>query len=109
MFLFALSLCYAAWCLLRLGMDKHHRQAFDAAPTARRRLALRACGWCVLVLAFALCVTALGWEFGPVAWGAALIVTAIALVLLLPYAPRWALRAAGSAPALALLALLASL
>lgn len=105
MFPLALSLCYAAWCLLCFG-GKHHRAVFDAAPSPRRAFALRTLGWLGQACAFVLCVGAYGWEFGPIAWSAALMVTAIALLLLLPFAPRWALRTGGVAPAVGMLALL---
>lgn len=104
LFPLVLALCYAGWCLLCLGMEKHHREFFAAPLASVRRQALRGGGGLVLVAAFALCVFAGGWEFGPVAWACALMLSALLWVLLLPYARRWALRLAWVLPAAALLA-----
>jgi hypothetical protein len=97
-FTMALVLCYAGWCLLCLGMERHHRDVFGAAPSTTRRRGLRVGGWFVLMLAFAISVYTLGWEFGPVLWACALTLAALVWALLLPFAARWAVRLAWLAP-----------
>ncbi|WP_337342841.1 MULTISPECIES: DUF3325 domain-containing protein [unclassified Pseudoxanthomonas] len=94
----ALALCYAGWCLLCLGMERHHRDFFGDAPSPARRRKLRVGGWFALMLAFAISVYAIGWEFGPVLWGCALMLAALVWALLLPFAARWAVRLAWLAP-----------
>lgn len=103
-FLVALALCYAGWCLLCLGMERHHREFFGAAPSSRRRRRLRVGGWFALLLAFAISVHAIDWEFGPVLWVCALMLAALAWSLLLPFAARWAVRLAWIAPVAMVLA-----
>ena len=97
-FVMALVLCYAGWCLLCLGMERHHRDVFGAAPSSTRRRKLRVGGWFALMLAFAISVYALDWEFGPVLWACALMLAALVWALLLPFAARWAVRLAWLAP-----------
>lgn len=107
-FLMALALCYTGWCLLCLGMERHHREFFGIGPSPRRRRWLRVSGWFALALALAIGVYAAGWEFGPVLWACALMLAALIWVLLLPFAARWALRLAWLVPvALVLVAPLA--
>lgn len=97
-FAMALVLCYAGWCLLCLGMERHHRDFFGAAPSPTRLRMLRVSGWFALMLAFAISVYAIGWEFGPVLWACALMLAALMWTLLLPFAARWAVRLAWGAP-----------
>lgn len=107
-FLMTLALCYAGWCLLCLGMERHHREFFGTAPSPLRRRLLRVGGWFALALALAVGVHAAGWEFGPVLWACTLMLAALLWVLLLPFAARWALRLAWLVPvALVLVAPLA--
>ncbi|MBS7458677.1 DUF3325 domain-containing protein [Coralloluteibacterium stylophorae] len=96
-----LALCYAGWCLLALGMERHHRDAFGSAPPRRRRRLLRGGGWLLLTLAFTTGIAARGWEFGPVAWACALMLAGLAWVLLLALAPKAARWLAVAAPLLA--------
>jgi hypothetical protein len=103
-FLIALVLCYLGWCLLCLGMERHHRDYFGAAAAPTQRRKLRVGGWFALMLAFAICVYAIGWEFGPVLWACALMLAALVWTLLLPFAARWAVRLAWAAPIVAVLA-----
>jgi hypothetical protein len=104
-FVLALALCYAGWCLLCLGMERHHRDLFRVLPSPGRRRRLRIGGWFALVLAFATGVYATGWEFGPVLWACALMLAALAWTLLLPFAARWAVRLAWLAPIAAVAAM----
>jgi hypothetical protein len=104
-FAMALVLCYAGWCLLCLGMERHHRDIFGVAPSAARRRRLRVGGWFALMLAFAISVYALGWEFGPVLWACALMLAALVWALLLPFAARWAVRLAWLTPIAAVVAM----
>lgn len=97
-FAIALVLCYAGWCLLCLGMERHHRDFFGAVPSPARRRKLRVGGWFALMLAFAVSVYAIDWEFGPVLWACALMLAALVWALLLPFAARWAVRLAWLAP-----------
>jgi hypothetical protein len=97
-FVLALALCYAGWCLLCLGMERHQRDFFGAAASPSRRRSLRLGGWFALLLAFAISVYAIGWEFGPVLWACALMLAALVWTLLLPFAARWAVRLAWAAP-----------
>lgn len=88
------SLGIAAWCLLSLGLEKHHRQLFARAFDPRRGRWLRAAGWLLLVLDFALFVAGWGWSQGPVFWCAALMLSALAWTLLMTLAPRASTRVA---------------
>lgn len=102
-FLIALVLCYAGWCLLSLGMERHHRDVFGTVPAPGQRRKLRVGGWSALMLAFALSVYVLAWEFGPVLWACALMLAALVWTLLLPFAARWAVRLAWAAPIIVVL------
>ncbi|ALN92470.1 MULTISPECIES: DUF3325 domain-containing protein [Lysobacter] len=91
-----LGLCLgvAAWCLLSLGLEKHHQQVFASAFNAGRARALRAGGWLLLAAVFALFVYRLGWAQGPIFWFAALIVSALAWTLLMTMAPKASIKVA---------------
>ncbi|KRB02314.1 DUF3325 domain-containing protein [Lysobacter sp. Root690] len=83
-----LSLGIAAWCLLSLGLEKHHRQVFANAFDASRARVLRAAGWLLLAVDFGLFVYGWGWAQGPIFWTAALIISALAWSLLMTMLPR---------------------
>lgn len=83
-----LSLGIAAWCLLSLGLEKHHRQLFAGAFNPALARMLRAGGWLLLAANFALFVAGWGWAQGPIFWFAALIVSALAWTLLMTMAPK---------------------
>lgn len=85
-----LGLCVgiAAWCLLSLGLEKHHRQAFAGAFRPKRARAMRAVGWVLLAADFAWFVQGWGWAQGPIFWTAALIVSALAWSLALTLWPK---------------------
>ena len=85
-----LGLCLgiAAWCLLSLGLEKHHKQVFAKAFDASRARLLRAAGWLLLAVDFGLFVYGWGWAQGPIFWTAALIISALAWSLLMTMLPR---------------------
>ncbi|MEI2456075.1 DUF3325 domain-containing protein [Lysobacter firmicutimachus] len=83
-----LSLGVAAWCLLSRGLEKHHRQVSSAAFVPARARVLRASGWALLALMFAVLVYERGWAQGPIFWFAAMIVSALAWTLLMTMAPK---------------------
>lgn len=93
--LLALLLCYAGFTALCLSMPRHHDQLLGGKPTKRRRHALHIGGWLLLGLSLWSAVSINGWSFGLVDWFAVLMLSALALVLLLPYRPRLALALAG--------------
>jgi len=94
-----LGLCLgiAAWCLLSLGLEKHHQQVFAGAFRPARARALRGAGWALLALDFGLFVWGWGWAQGPIFWTAALIVSALAWTLLMTMAPKASAKVAAAA------------
>ena len=78
-----IALTFAAWCLLSLGLPRHHQQALRRPLPARREWTLRAGGWILLAASAVWFVTTQGWEFGPVFWLAALMLTGLAWSLVL--------------------------
>lgn len=85
-----LASSYAGMAGLCLAMDRHHDQVWgrDASPLLRRLL--RIAGTVLLAGGFFLCLGAWGGAIGPVVWVGFLSAGALSLVLLLPYAPRFA-------------------
>lgn len=99
--LLALLLCYAGFTALCLAMDRHHVELLGRKSSLRRRQGLRLAGWALLAVALWAAVAVAGWGLGLVQWFAVLMLSALLLVLLLPYRPRLVL-------ALAAVSLLAS-
>lgn len=93
--LLALLMCYAGFAALCLSTDRHHGELLHSKPSASRRRVLRMAGWLLLVLSVWPAVVASGWAQGLVEWSAVLMLSALLLVLLLPYRPRLALILAG--------------
>ncbi|PKA69214.1 uncharacterized protein DUF3325 [Pseudomonas baetica] len=93
--LLALLLCYAGFTALCLAMPRHHDELLGHTSSARRRQGLKLIGWLLLALSLWAAVAVKGWSFGLVDWFAVLMLSALALVLLLPYRPRLALTLAG--------------
>ena len=93
--LLALLMCYAGFTALCLSTDRHHGELLHSKPTATRRLALRVGGWLLLAVSIWPAVLGAGWSQGLVVWCAVLMLSALLLVLLLPYRPRLALILAG--------------
>lgn len=93
--LLALLMCYAGFTALCLSTDRHHGELLHRKLSPRRRLGLRVTGWMLLVVSIWPAVDVAGWGLGLVEWCAVLMLSALLLVLLLPYRPRLALILAG--------------
>lgn len=93
--LLALMLCYGGFTALCLSMDRHHTELLGQKPSARRRHGMKIAGWILLALSLWAAVSKTGWSLGLVEWSAVLMLSALLLVLLLPYRPRLALSLAG--------------
>ena len=93
--LLALLLCYCAFTALCLAMPRHHEELLGHKSSTRRRQGLKLAGWLLLGLSLWAAVAMKGWSFGLVDWCAVLMLSALTLVLLLPYRPRLALTMAG--------------
>lgn len=91
-------LCYAGFAGLCLGMERHYRDLVGRPPQARVSLGLRLAGSLLLAAGLWLAVVVDGgWSMGLVHWFAALMGSAMLLVFLMPYRPRWAVGLAGAA------------
>jgi nitrate reductase NapE component len=93
--LLALLMCYAGFTALCLSTDRHHGELLHSRPSPRRRIVLRVIGWLLLTVSIWPAVAVAGWGLGVVEWCAVLMLSALLLVLLLPYRPRLALLLAG--------------
>jgi hypothetical protein len=93
--LLALLLCYGAFTALCLSMDRHHLDLLGRKPSAGLHLCLKLAGWFLLIVSLWAAVSATGWGLGLVEWFAVLMLSALMLVLLMPYRPRLALALAG--------------
>jgi len=91
----ALLLCYAGFTALCMSMDRHHGELLRRKLSTGRRVGLRVAGWALLIVSIWPAVRATGWAQGLVEWCAVLMLSALLLVLLLPYRPRLALILAG--------------
>lgn len=91
----ALLLCYTGFTALCMSMDRHHGELLRRKLSTGRRVGLRAAGWALLIVSIWPAVRATGWAQGLVEWCAVLMLSALLLVLLLPYRPRLALTLAG--------------
>ena len=85
-----LASSYAGMAGLCLAMDRHHEQVWGRDASALVRRLLRVAGVVLLAGGFATCLGAWGGAIGPVVWVGFLSAGALSLVLLLPYAPRFA-------------------
>lgn len=92
MILSSLCIAYAGLLALALAMDRHHEQVFARRPSAGTGRLLRWAGWMTLGLSLPPAVMTWGWAIGLPAWLGLLTLATAALVLLLPHAPRAALR-----------------
>ncbi|MEZ1315963.1 DUF3325 domain-containing protein [Pseudomonas fluorescens] len=93
--LLALLLCYAGFTALCLSMDRHHVELLGGKASPRRRQGLKLGGGLLLTLSVWPAVASTGWGLGLVQWCAMLMLSAMLLVLLIPYRPRLALVLAG--------------
>jgi hypothetical protein len=96
------ALCYAGLSGLCLAMDRHHQQVLQRRGSAVWTRSLRAIGWVLLALSGLCCVVGWGVSVGVVAWSGILSAAALAIVVLLSYAPRAVARGAVSAAAIGL-------
>lgn len=102
-------LSYAGFSALCLAMERHHQDLLGHKPSSQRRMQWRVAGWVLLAVSLWVCVATSGWSMGLVRWTAVLMGSAVLLVWLLPYQPRWALALAGAGLLLGPLAALARL
>ena len=93
--LLALLLCYGGFTALCLSMDRHHAELLGRKSSARRRKTFKLSGWVLLAFSLWAAVSQTGWGLGLVEWCAVLMLSALLLVLLMPYRPRLALALAG--------------
>ena len=101
----AFLLCFAAWCAIALGMDRHHQDALGCEATARRLRHLRHAGGLLLALSLWLAARPSGEalaSLGVTVWAIALSVAALAVAATMTWQPR-------RAPAVAAVALAAGL
>ena len=84
-------LSYAGFSALCLAMERHHQEMLGRRPSPSRKVQLRVAGWALLALSLWVSVLSAGWAMGLVRWTAVLMGSAVFLVWLLPYRPRWAL------------------
>lgn len=99
--LLACLLCYGGFTALCLSMDRHHAELLGRKASLVVRRRLQWAGWSLLGVSLWAAVSGAGWAFGLVQWFAVLMLSALLLVMLMPYRPRMAL-------SLAALSLLAS-
>ena len=94
--LLASLLCYAGFTALCLSMDRHHADLLGRKPPRRLRLGLKLAGGMLLALSLSASVSVTDWGLGLVEWFAVLMLSALLLVLVMPYRPRLALTLAGA-------------
>lgn len=83
------ALAYAGFTGLCLAMERHHEQVFGVRRIPRlRRLGLTSGGWLLLAGSLLPLLTAQGAGAGITLWLGLLTAAALALALLLSYAPR---------------------
>ncbi|MCK8668003.1 DUF3325 domain-containing protein [Pseudomonas azerbaijanoccidens] len=95
--LLALLLCYGGFTALCLSMDRHHADLLRRKLSSRSRQLFRVAGWLLLSVSLwsALALAVTDWALGLVEWFAVLMLSALLLVLLMPYRPRLAVALAG--------------
>lgn len=77
----------AAFLLLGLATDAHHRRRFDATVGPALRRMLRINGWAILVISAAPAILIRGWIFGPILWTGALMTGAGLAFMVLNFVP----------------------
>ena len=92
--LIALALAYGGMTSLCLVIDRHYGQVWGRALTTGPRRGFHVLGWLLLALALWPCIAAWSASVGVVVWFGCLSAAALLLALLLPYAPRLAVRLA---------------
>lgn len=105
--LLSLLLCYGGFTALCFSMDRHHAELLGRKPSPRLRQLLKVAGWLLIGLSLVVAVSVADWQLGLVQWFAVLMLSALLLVLLLPYRPHLALALAGASLLVSPLAALA--
>ncbi|MEG3171263.1 DUF3325 family protein [Sphingomonas sp. ZB1N12] len=82
----SLLLATAAFVLLGLATDAHHRRRFGACPQRRRRT-FRTGGWLALIASVVPAMLARGWIFGPILWVGSIMAGAGIAFLALNFIP----------------------
>lgn len=85
-----MGFAYLGMLALCQGLDRHYKQVWGKAPSARLSRLLRVAGWVSLALSLWFCARAWGWAMGPVGWFGLLSLSGFSLLMLLPYRPRLA-------------------
>lgn len=98
----ALCLAYGGLCCLCLSMPKHYQSLMGSAPAAWETTVFKAVGWIGQVLALGACWLSRGAAIGTVLYVGMLTLGGIALILMLPYRPKWPLYLASTGTALGL-------
>jgi hypothetical protein len=93
--LLATLLCYLGFTALSLSMSRHYADAVGGKLAPERRQWLRLVGWIALLLSLWAGVEAGGWSVGLVQWFAALMGSAVVLLIAMSVRPRLALMLAG--------------
>ncbi|WP_084399861.1 DUF3325 domain-containing protein [Henriciella aquimarina] len=86
--LLSLLISFAGLALLALSMDRHYRQVFGGFGSVRHSQRVRLAGWGLLALALGILFAARGFAWGLTIWTGLLTIAAVALILLLTYAPH---------------------
>jgi len=88
-----LTLAYAGWTALSIGMDRHYADIHGRGkePAQKTRNVCRLLGMIALLLTFAVSVRLQGWTIGSVLCLGTMTAGALLLVLLLTYAPQRAI------------------
>jgi hypothetical protein len=76
-------------------MDRHHADLLRRKLSSRSRQLFRVAGWLLLSVSLWSALAVTDWALGLVEWFAVLMLSALLLVLLMPYRPRLAVALAG--------------
>jgi len=87
MTLLSLGLAVAAFALLGLATDEHHRRWCGSRLAADVQQRRRRSAWPVFLVSFALAVADAGWAMGSVLWCGLVMLAAGAVFLFLNFAP----------------------
>jgi hypothetical protein len=85
---FGFAFIVLAWTSFSLAMPKHQRAVLARMLPAHATPWLQLTAWCLLAAGLAACIATKGASQGPIFWGALLMLTAFAWVLLMTFAPR---------------------
>ncbi|GFM89076.1 hypothetical protein PSCICO_44750 [Pseudomonas cichorii] len=92
--LLAALFCYIGFTALCLSMPRHYGELLSGLLTERRSRALKLAGWLFLAVSSVVAVNDAGWGVGLAQWFAVLMISAVLLVFLMPFKPRWVLKLA---------------